>query len=165
MVARGPWSIMVPSLINYDALNKYKKVQDGETDSERVLLFIVDAINRKEIELGKELNQQERFELLDTLVCDLSKGNKLNLMIYDGDNFYVHTNEAHTLNQLETPDGRYFSTKPLSEEDWYPVPLTQLLAYQDGELIYQGTNHHHEYVFNADQFKSIGGDFIDFANL
>ena len=153
------------TIFNYDALNEYKKVQDGETDSERVLLFIVDAINRKEIELGKELNQQERFELLDTLVCDLSKGNKLNLMIYDGDNFYVHTNEAHTLNQLETPDGRYFATKPLSEEDWYPVPLTQLLAYQDGELIYQGTNHHHEYVFNADQFKSIGGDFIDFANL
>ena len=146
-------------------MNQYKKVQEGETDSERVLLYIVDAINRKEIELGKELNQKERFELLDTLVCDVSRGNKLNLIIYDGDNFYVHTNEAHTLHQLETPEGRYFSTKPLSDEDWQPVPLTQLLAYQDGELVYQGTKHHHEYIFNADQFKSIGGEFIDFSNL
>lgn len=153
------------TIFNYDALNKYKKVQDGETDSERVLLYIVDAINRKELELGKELNQEERFKLLDQLVCDLSNGNKLNLMIYDSDNYYVHTNEAHTLNQLGTKDGRYFATKPLSDEDWKPVPLNQLLCYKEGELIYKGTKHNHEYIFNPDHFQSIGGDFIDFSSL
>lgn len=153
------------TIFDFEPMNRFKKTQEGETDSERVLLYIVDRINHKELEMGRELNEKERFDLLDEIVCLLSKGNKLNLMIYDGDTYYAHTNEKNTLHVWQTHKGAYFSTKPLHVGNWQDVPLLQLQGYQNGQLKYVGTKHTHEYIFNPDHFKSMKFDYLEYANL
>ena len=59
-----------------------------------MISFPVDQVNRHQQELGRALTKEERFALLDGLVSDMEKGNKLNLRIYDGELLYVHTNHA-----------------------------------------------------------------------
>lgn len=129
------------TIFEYQPLNRYIKIQKGDTDSERILLYLVELINKKEQELQRQLNEEERFHVLDSAMGKISKGNKVNLMVYDGDMFYVHTNYARSLYELKKEKGVLFSTTPLTGEDWRPVTFTTLLAYREGEKIYTGTNH------------------------
>lgn len=134
------------TIFDYAPLNEFVKQQEGDTDSERIFLHIMKLIHEKEACLHRALDASERFELLDDMVVKMSQGNKLNLLIYDGEIMYVHTNYAGSLYYLEKEEGTLFSTAPLSKEAWNPVPFTTLLAYQDGALIRTGTNHKNEYV-------------------
>ena len=52
-------------------LNKYIKFQEGETDSERILLYLVEKINTLQSRFYKPLNGTEQFELIDKIICDI----------------------------------------------------------------------------------------------
>lgn len=142
-------------------LSRYVGIQTGDTDSERILLYLVDVINKKEEELGRKMSGDERFYLLDTVIAKMAEGNKLNLMFFDGELFYVHTNYADSLYKLEKQNQVLFSTSPLGKEQWEPVLFTTLQAYRDGELLYRGTNHGNEYKDNEENIKLLYRIFSD----
>lgn len=141
------------TIFDYAPMNKYVKIQNGDTDSERILLYLVDCINEKTQKNGKELCARERFLLLDELFTEMSRGNKLNLLLYDGELMYVHTNYADSLFFLHKDEGTFFATTPLSDEQWEPVPFTRLLAYEEGSKIFEGTDHRNEYVDNEENTR------------
>lgn len=150
------------TIFDYPALSPYQYRQDGVTDSERILLYLVDQINRKQAAAGRGLDGTERFALLDAVVSDMSRGNKLNLMIYDGELLYVHTNYSNSLYVSENGETAIFCTVPLKVGCWRPAPFTTLCAYRNGRRVFQGVRHGHEYVDNDGDLKYL---FADFANL
>lgn len=126
-------------------LDHYREVQIGGTDSERVLCYLIESIN-KELELcPKGLNADARFAIVDRVVGSLAEHNKLNLLIYDGELLYVHTNMAGTLYRSQRSEGVLFATVPLDDGDWQPQPMMQLQAYRDGQLVFTGSKHNYEY--------------------
>ncbi|MCD8356444.1 MAG: class II glutamine amidotransferase [Clostridia bacterium] len=149
------------TIFDYSILDKYVKIQLGDTDSERILLYIVDCIDEKERTLGRVLDAKERFQLLDSIIAAMAKGNKLNLLIFDGEQVYVHTNYADSLHYLEQDDWTMFSTVPLTKEAWQPLPFTQLLAFQQGKLVLQGTQHGNEYIDSEENLKYLYQAFAD----
>lgn len=158
-----PW-VLVHNGTIFDApgISAYQYNQSGSTDSERILLYIIDMVNRKFLCDLNSFDVNERLELIDDIILRLVPGNKLNLLLYDGEYFYVHKNEAGTLFMLEKPGNVIFSTKILDQEDWKEVPQNQLLVYKDGELIFTGTKHEHTYVFDEEHMKML---YLAFAGL
>lgn len=150
------------TIFDYPPLAKYVSTQVGDTDSERILMFIIDKLNHSEQIREREWSASERFHFLDCLVSNMAKDNKLNFLLFDGEIMYVHTNYAGSLHYLEKEEGVLFSTKPLGREQWEAVPFTTLLAYQDGRKIFTGTNHGNEYIDNEENMKYI---FQIFSNL
>lgn len=150
------------TIFDYAPLNKYLKKQDGDTDSERIFLYILDKINLAQSKKKAKLSFEERFGIIDCIVKNMAKGNKLNLLFTDGRYLYVHTNCKNTLHYLEKSGVAIFSTQPLSEEDWRKVPFGQLIAYKKGKLAAEGTKHGHEYVENEEQLKLL---YQIFSNL
>lgn len=149
------------TIFDFPPLYKYVKSQKGDTDSERVLLYLIDKINDAEKANNYVLSGEERFKILDCIFSNLSKGNKLNLIMYDGEYMYVHTNYKDSLYYLEKKEGILFSTQPLSNENWKPVPFTTLLGYKDGELVFKGTNHKNEYIDSEENMRFIYQIFSD----
>ena len=129
-----------------DLITGYFRYQQGTTDSEAVLLFIIDTVNKAAEEKGRALTPEERFEAVDGAVCGLSKDNKLNLIIYDGEVMYVHTNLKETLFERFEEGTRIIATEPLTLEGWEPVKMNTLLAYKDGNLVLAGTDHGNEFI-------------------
>ena len=150
------------TIFDYPALNPYLKTQKGDTDSERVFLYLLDSINEATRQNGAALRFEERFAMLDAIICDMSKGNKLNLLFTDGKYLYAHTNCKGTLHYLEKSGAALMSTLPLNEENWQPAPFGQLLAFCKGKLIKAGTEHHHEYIHSEEEMKLL---YQIFANL
>lgn len=144
------------------ALNPYQYVQEGCTDSERILCCLIDRLNRAANEAGHELTEEERFWFLDSFVCEMTPGNKMNFLLYDGELLYVHTNYADSLYVSRLANGAMFATTPLGRHRWTPVVFTTLCAYKAGQLAYTGTNHGNEYIDNeADTYFL----FLDYAAL
>ncbi len=150
------------TILDAPVLNSYHGEQDGSTDSERILLYIIDQMNKHYEDEQNSFDANERIRLIEEIVHTLAPENKLNLMIYDGDYFYVHKNEEHTLYQSESRNGVIFSTYPLNDETWTEVPQNQLFVYKDGELIYEGKKHSYTYVYDPEKMKHI---FLEYANL
>ena len=150
------------TIFDYPRHNPYLHQQEGGTDSERILYFLVDQINLRQLELGRVLTREERFALLDELNGDMSRGNKLNLLIYDGELLYVHTNYANSLYFSQREDALLFATTPLDKGSWNRHPFTTLCAYQNGSKLFQGTNHGNEYHDNDKDMHML---FADYAVL
>lgn len=150
------------TIFDYWQLDKYFKLQEGDSDSERILMYLVDKLNEKIRELSRTPEAEERFFLLDRIISDMAKGNKLNLILYDGEYMYVHTNYKNSLHYLKKQDSILFSTQPLGNEDWKPVPFTTLLAYRNGEKIFTGTNHGNEFIDNEENLRFL---YQTFSNL
>ena len=150
------------TIFDYPRHNSYLNQQEGATDSERILYFLVDRINLRQLELGRALTKEERFDILDELVSDMAKGNKLNLLIYDGELLYVHTNYANSLYCSQRECALLFATTPLDRGNWDAHPFTTLCAYQDGRKLFQGTNHGNEYRDNDKDMHMI---FVDYSGL
>ena len=129
------------TIFNGPELNDYIGIQYGDTDSERVLLHLIDRIDREQIRLGRPLDEEERFGMLAAVIAELSKGNKLNLLIYDGEVLYAHCNFRGTLHFRQKADAVTFSTRPLSGEGWEEAPFTSLVAAKDGEIIRTSPPH------------------------
>lgn len=149
------------TIFDYAPLNGFLKLQKGDTDSERILLYLVDRINKAQRAARRPLNDYERFYILDEIIADMSRNNKLNLLFYDGEYLYVHTNYANSLYVLQYEDTAIFSTVPLTNDDWEPVEFTTLLSYKDGQLVRTGTKHEHEYIDNVEAVKYLYQIFSD----
>lgn len=143
------------TIFESEDLLPYVDVQEGETDSERLFLYILD-------QLDGITDESERFELMDSIVVRLSEGNKLNLLIFDGENLYVHKNEAGTMFRKNCDGYVLFATRPLDEDAWEEVPINRLLIYRNGVQIYEGTVHDHEYLHDDEQMKML---LMSFAML
>ncbi len=143
------------TIFEYEPLNAFIKIQKGDTDSERIFLYLIFQMNDRIRELHRDLTPEERFEVLNKLVQNLSPENKLNLLIYDGEILYVHTNARGTLHISEGKDYVRFATRPIDHEEWGPVPMTQLLAFRDGKNILRGTVHGHEFHDDPEKMKLI----------
>lgn len=72
------------TIFECDSLNRFINVQEGQTDSERILCYIVDRINTEQEHLKRPLSQEERFQIMDQIICEIKVENKVNLLIYDG---------------------------------------------------------------------------------
>lgn len=143
-------------------MNRYLRIQSGETDSERVLLYLIDGVDRIERDAGREMTQGERFEFFNSAVCGLSEGNKLNLLFFDGDLLYAHTNCRDTMCYLKKENSVMIATTPLSDEEWKPFPLFKLCAFRDGSLIYEGRSHGHEYIPNEEDLNYL---YVTYSGL
>lgn len=120
-------------------LEDYVQKQEGNTDSERILYYLVDHINEKQEEIGRELKAQERFRLLEKLVYELTPNNKVNLLFFDGEYLYAHTNYANSLYYKEIDQGVIIATVPLDQDEWNPMPFANLVVYKGPQVVYQGT--------------------------
>lgn len=85
------------TIFDYPQLDEYKEIEKGDTDSERILLYLIDKVNEFESKKESKSNPIERFNLLKHLIDDLSFNNKLNLMIFDGEVMYIHSNMKNSL--------------------------------------------------------------------
>ena len=150
------------TIFDYPPLHPYVNVQQGDTDSERILLYFLDRIDRKMEESGHVLSKEERFRLLDGIVCDMAHGNKLNLVFFDGELLYVHTNCRGTLHIRQEDGCVMFSTQPLSAGEWEPLAFMQLLAYENGQPAFAGTKHDGEYVEDP---EAVGQLYLAYSGL
>lgn len=117
--------------------------QKGDTDSERMYLSLMDALNAQE----HPLSMEERFRLIERFIADTAPRNKLNLMIYDGELLYVHKNMRETLKMRRVEQGWLFATTPIDDSGaWQDFPTSQVMAYRNGELLFIGTKHGGEFV-------------------
>ncbi|PAV07581.1 class II glutamine amidotransferase [Methanosphaera cuniculi] len=134
------------TIFNYPKLNKYKTQQKGVTDSERILLYIIDNINTHK--------EDEYFQILNTIIPQLSKGNKLNIILCNKNIMYVHTNCSKGLNYLKTDKGIIFSTQKLDKNpEWKQLPINTLYMIKNGEIIQKGKPHENEYHISDENIK------------
>lgn len=149
------------TIFDCDLLNPFVHSQQGQTDSERILAYIVTRVNLAQ-EKKKELSRQERFELIDEIVCEITPENKVNLLLFDGELMYAHTNYKNSLYRCRKGEAVVMSTTPLDCHSWEPLPMNTLLAYQDGKQICTGTDHKNEFFETEEKMRLL---FLDFANL
>lgn len=138
-----------------DIVSKYFYEQDGETDSERVFLYLLERMNSAIRQKTGPLDEDERFEILESIVAELSANNKLNLLIFDGDIIYVHTNYKDSLYLFKEDPGVYFSSKPLEGGNWDNVPFMRLISYKDGARVREGRCHGNEYIPDPESLKAL----------
>ncbi|MGN1014828.1 MAG: class II glutamine amidotransferase [Butyricicoccus sp.] len=150
------------TIFECDEMDLYCKTQKGQTDSERILCYLIDCVNRKQAELGRVMTAEERFHLVDGFVCRISPENKLNLLIYDGELLYVHTNYANSLYLCQKDGTAIVSTQPLNFDQWDPVPMNTLIAYHKGSLVFRGTDHGNEFFDSEEKMRLL---FLDFSAL
>lgn len=150
------------TIFDSPVLDKYVYTQEGHTDSERILCHIIEKINEQQKKRRRALKEQERFQVLDEIVCAISPHNKLNLIIYDSELFYVHTNYRDSLYAKKMEGAVAFATVPLDAQNWEAIPFTKLQAYRDGKLTFEGTDHGNEYIYNPQDMKYI---YLDCAEL
>ena len=143
-------------------LSPYFYVQDGETDSERILLYLIDCMNAAIKEKRGALDEDQRFNVLQDAIAGIANKNKLNLLIYDGEVLYTHTNCRDSLYFWDDGDGIYFSTKPLSRGTWHNVPFTRLVSYRDGRKLREGSSHGMEYIPDESSIRAL---YMAYAGL
>ena len=98
------------TLFDAPVLDKYYYVQDGSTDSERLLLYLLESVNSMDV-----ADAEDRMRLIEDVIAKVVPGNKVNLMIFDGEFLYVHKNEPETLHEKTTSDGILFQTHQLDD--------------------------------------------------
>lgn len=142
------WTLIHNGTIFESALvDAYIGKQHGGTDSERILYYLIDQMNAALEKKGGELTDRERFDTVNQVIRDITPDNKVNLLIYDGDLFYAHTNFYETLFRLQRGDTLIVSTKPLTEEaGWEKVPMSTPLAYRNGRLVFEAGQHPYEFI-------------------
>ncbi|MGN0037891.1 MAG: class II glutamine amidotransferase [Coriobacteriales bacterium] len=130
------------TILDFPQLEAFRQQQAGSTDSERFLLCLVQRVDARSAALQRPLSAQERCELLDELVAEVSStANKLNILVYDGELLYAHCNCAGSLHICRLGDAVLVSTKPLSAGSWEEAPLATLGAFKEGRLFYCGNSH------------------------
>lgn len=150
------------TIFHSPVLGKYLYQQEGHTDSERILLYFIDCLNAKIDEKGDSLKKKERFQILEDAIANIAERNKLNLLIFDGEVLYSHSNFKGSLHKKSFDEGVVIATSPLTISGWEPVAFNTLEAYKDGVLLFQGEDHGHEYIFCEEDAKYL---HLDYANL
>lgn len=157
------WTLIHNGTI-FDApcLTKFQHVQEGNTDSERILLYIVSRLNKGIVEELNGFDVNERFKLIESIFAELAPENKLNIILYDGEYMYVHKNAEKTLYVKERNGTAVFSTVPLDDDEWKEFPLNRLIVYKDGNAVYEGTAHDFTYLEDPVKLKTL---FMGYAGL
>ena len=152
------------TIFDYPKLDEYKDKEKGDTDSERILLYIIDKVNEYEKNKGGLSTIKERFNLLNDIIVDLSKNNKVNLMIFDGDLTYIHSNMRDSLYYLKNDEGFLVASTPLTDDEgWKPVELNKLFGLIDGNIIFESEEHQNEFILTEEHEKAIE-DFLELIN-
>ena len=149
------------TIFDCDPLNPFVYRQQGQTDSERILLYTVSRMNEA-LEKNRELSARERFAVVDEVLCEITPENKVNLLLFDGELMYAHTNYKNSLHSCRKGEAVMISTKPLDRDVWENVPMNTLVAYQDGKQVCRGTDHGNEFFDSEEKMRLL---FLDFANL
>lgn len=147
------------TIFHSDKLSRYENKQKGDTDSERVLLYFAEEVNRCERDVRRELTFDERFDLYGRIIDEISPRNKLNLLFYDGDAMYGHSNYRDSLFYLEENGTAVIATEPLTQERWVKFPLNRLLAFKNGRMVVEGRRHKNEYFVNKEDLKYLYGEY------
>lgn len=143
------------TLFEFPQGEKYRKIQKGSTDSERILLYIIDKINEFENDNGLS-STEERFSLINDLLSQLADGNKLNIMIYDGELTYIHSNMKNCLYSLKEDDGFVIASSPVNDnENWNEIEINTVYGIADGNVVFKGKNHGNEFIFTQEHEKAI----------
>lgn len=150
------------TIFDYPPCDKYVRTQEGQTDSERILLYLLDQINGRTEKLRRELNMSERFCVLENIVNDMSPKNKLNLLIYDGEVLYGHRNMRSSLYCCEEEGVCIISTRALTGGRWEETPFLRLFAYRNGQLEIEGKNTSEEY---REDKQSVGQLYLAYSGL
>jgi glutamine amidotransferase len=144
------------TIFDFPELDKYKEKENGDTDSERILLYIIDKVNQFEKDKNAPSTIKERFDILLKIVSNLSKNNKLNLMIYDGELTYIHSNMKESLYYLKNEDEFLVATTPLDDdENWKQVELNKLFGLIDGNIVFESEEHDNEFIFTEEHEKAM----------
>lgn len=153
------------TIFESELLDPLFHVQDGQTDSERILLYIIQQMNLAQTdkdgrsEGDASLSDSERFRIMDRILQEITPENKVNLLVLDGDLFYVHTNYANSLHLRREGSLLLVSTHPLDAHPWDPVPMNTLIAFRNGKRIYTGTTHANEYFDNKEKTRHLLLDY------
>jgi glutamine amidotransferase len=163
------------TVFDYSPLNPYFAVQTGTTDSERILLYLVDWINAATEDKGAPLEADERFAVFSRLVAVVSPGNCLNLLVYDSDRLLIYSNYQGGLNVLSAPDCALFCTSELAAaydlpefrsgqapqppHIWQPLRLCVPLSYRHGELIFSGERCGEQYFAKDEDTRYLYQDY------
>lgn len=144
----------------------YGSRQEGSTDSERLNLYIIDRCNEMIRAHGREYMEvpENRFRLMDKIVNEMSHGNKLNILVYDSEYMYVHSNSSGTLHRTGRDGTWIFATRPviteeLADTEWEQVPLDQLHVFKDGRHVWSGKRHENEFDESQYDFISLYSAF------
>lgn len=151
------WLIAHNGTILDDRLTSgYEAYAAGDTDSEQVVIYLVDELDDLYERTGAPLAFGERFVVLARAVEELSASNKLNLVIDDGEYTYVHTNTVEPTLYVRTSGGTaFFCTRPLEDgAGWEPLPQNRLIAYREGRMERMGARHGHA-IDEAAYFASL----------
>ena len=136
----------------------YEAFAAGDTDSEQVVIYLIDELDDLIERTGAPLTFGERFVVLSHAVEELSRSNKLNLVIDDGTYTYVHTNTVEpTLYARVSGGAVHVCTRPLDDGGaWEALPQNRLIAYREGRMERMGARHEHS-IDEAAYFASISG--------
>ena len=104
----------------------------GSTDSERMLLYFLDRVEEATLKAGHPLNADERTTLVEKTLAHLT---------------------PHNIHVCEDGRSAWFSTLPLRHGNWEPLPMNRLLVYKNGQRIYEGASHGHEYIDNPEDLR------------
>jgi len=144
------------TIFDYPPLDKYREIETGNTDSERILLYIIDNVNKFEEAKGAPSTIKERFNLLAELMEEMAEGNKLNLMIYDGDLTYIHSNMRDSLYYLNNEEGFLVASTPITDdENWKPAEMNKLFGIIDGNIIFESEEHNNEFTLTKEHEEFI----------
>lgn len=151
------WTFMHNGTAFHDeVLAPYKPLRRGDTDSEAILYFLLDGINCAIKRKHTPLNREERIAVIEERITHLVAGNKMNLIFYDGEQMYVHTNMKGTLYGAQEGDTCSFITVPVNDtQPWQQLPLCRLLVYRQGQCVYQGKDHGQEF------FEEMGEPYLE----
>jgi len=135
------WSLIHNGYIeDSPAVSALGTLQKGETDSERILLCIVETVNSL-YEHSYFTNTDEflntLYSKIEKLLSDLSSLGKTNLVFTDSltNNMYVYMNHRNTLFFLNADGGVHVSTTPLSRDKWVPVEPNKLHIFNNGKRV------------------------------
>lgn len=141
------------TIFDSEVLAPYQYKQAGTTDSERILLYIVDSINKRYQNGSHALSEEERIDTVEDVIKAIVPDNKVNLMINDGELLYVHKNEPGTLYEKNVDEGMIFCTVPLESSGWHEFAQNQLRVYDNGDLVYTGEKHNSTYIHDEEKMK------------
>lgn len=162
------------TIFESDILKKYQYHQKGGTDSERILLCLVDRMNQAIREKGRDLCAMERTGIIGQLITDIAHENKVNLLISDGRMLYAHINYRNGLFIKQGNGVTFLSTRPLrtvlymdpdqgeSESGWEALPLNTLLAFRRGSLVYRRHLHNEEFFDSEEKIRFL---YLDYAEM
>ena len=109
-------------------------------------MYFIDNINEAAEIKGAPLDETERCKVIESSIAAITRRNKVNLILFDGELYYVHANMKGTLFYKQKEGSVTFGTVPYDDTGWEPVELCRLFVYKNGGLFFTGNSHGNEYV-------------------